>query len=62
MKQNRADNTIDLNDPQKWCIVQLVEKMLHDLFKEKRLRGEWFHLNEININVASLFLDYIKTQ
>lgn len=33
------------------------EKKLHDMFSEKRLRGEWFDLGEGDINKIKLHLD-----
>ena len=33
------------------------EKKLHDLFSEKRLRGEWFDLGDSDINQIKLHLD-----
>jgi hypothetical protein len=34
--------------------MRTEEKYLHDLFKEKNIRGEWFRLNDDDLNVIAL--------
>lgn len=41
----------------KWISTQVVENLLHKRIKEKRLRGEWFNLDESDIAQIKEFMD-----
>ena len=39
-----------------------VEKYLHELFNSKRVRGEWFDLNENDINIITSKYQWMNTE
>lgn len=41
----------------KWCCSKGFEKVLHDKFKDRRIRGEWFRLNINELYDVKKFMD-----
>lgn len=40
----------------KWCCDKTVEKQLHEKFKHKRVRGEWFNLQLVDLKQIQEFM------
>lgn len=57
------ERTLQSEDPDIELILSIecdkeAEPFLHDLFKEKRLRGEWFNLSMSDIELAVSFMNF----
>ncbi|TRW21974.1 GIY-YIG nuclease family protein [Flavobacterium zepuense] len=42
-----------------WCCEQNIEKKLHIIFKDKRIRGEWFRLSLADLIEIEKFMDSV---
>lgn len=51
----------DIELVEKWIASSEVESMLHRKYKEKRKRGEWFDLNENDIEEIKIFMQKITS-
>lgn len=51
---NTAEFWAEIDEP-----AGYVEQFLHSIFKEYRVRGEWFNFNEQQINRVSSFINLI---
>lgn len=45
-----------------WVAPPYVEKEFHNLFKEKRMRGEWFNLKFSDFKIIKIRMDEYKTK
>lgn len=67
IKPEYREKTLQGQEPdveiiEKWIASSEVEKILHRKYKEKRKRGEWFDLTDVDIEEIKIFMQTIVSK